>query len=697
MCGICGTLLNDPERLGDKAQLERMTEALRHRGADHQGVAVGPGYGLGASRLAIFDVNPRAHQPLVSADGALTLVFNGAIYNFPELRRDLEERGHHFRTRGDAEVVLHLYEEKGVRSLEDLRGMFALAIYDRREGCLFAARDRFGQKPFFYTETEGDFVFASEIKPLLLHGGMRAFPDHQALCHYLSLGYVPGEATAFTGIKRLPPAHYLLWRRGHSSFGSLRSPSEVGDTPLGSPLGMEGVGEGDTPFESRGHSPGAGSCGRISVRRYWSALVRDYGRKPSFKSKLEQDLSRELLECLREAVRLRLRSDVPLGILLSGGVDSSAVAALAAAEGDKPPRTYSIGFSADDRDYDELPWAGRVAGLLGTRHRENRLEADVVTSLPRIVRHLEEPFADSSAIATDAVAQMAAREVKVVLTGDGGDECFAGYLRYGASRAADILRIWIPRFLMSTAARAGQWGARFLGSSSGIGYGERIARFLRHACEPTPERYYSWVTCLDREKKSSILTPEFFAATRDAWRSSARSDPAFRFFHSAWSAATNRDPLDRLLYIDRSHYLPSDLLVKMDRMCMAWSLEARSPFLDHELFEFAATIPAALKLKGLFGGKHILKKSLQDILPPGILKRRKHGFGVPIDRWLRQGPLHDFTREILLDRVTKERGIFDIRSLEGLIEDHSASRHNAHHQIYALLMLELWFREFIEF
>ena len=633
MCGICGDIFVDQGRAGDGAIVARMTAALRHRGPDHEGVLVGRGFGLGASRLSILDLSAAANQPLSNEDGTIHLVFNGEIYNFRALRAALEEKGHVFRSNCDAEAVVHLFEQKGVDCLADLRGMFALAIFDEKTRTLFAARDRLGKKPFYYRHgAGGGLLFASEIKSLAEHPDFAPEPDHDALREYLSLGYVPGEATAFRGVRRLAPAHYMVWKEG-----------------------------------------------RLSVRRYGRVDRRDPIDVEALGG--ERGVARALREKIGEAVRMRLVSDVPLGVLLSGGIDSSGVAALAAEGGGAPPRTFSIGF--EEADYNELPHAERVASLLGTRHTSRAVRPDAAEILPKVVRHLEEPFADSSALATWCAAELASESVKVVLNGDGGDETFAGYLRYAAhclvERAA-----FLPSALRTLAGRAGLAALRGRAGSA-VGFGERLKRALKHAGEPAEERYFHWVCCFGKAEMDRLLSEDLDGGAEE----SSDEAPGMLRIRSAWRASTSRQNLDRLLDVDLATYLPGDLLVKMDRMCMAWSVEARSPLLDHELLEFAARIPPGLKLRPPLGTKHILRKAFEEILPPAVLGRPKAGFGVPIDAWLR-GPLRDFVRDILLGQTTRARGLFDLAAAETLLGDHLSGRRNWEHDLWAILMFQLW-------
>jgi asparagine synthase (glutamine-hydrolysing) len=378
-------------------------------------------------------------------------------------------------------------------------------------------------------------------------------------------------------------------------------------------------------------------------------------------------------------VRIRLESDVPLGVLLSGGVDSSCVTALAAKLAGADLRTFSIGF--EEEDYNELPQAERVASFLNTRHTQKVVRPDAAELLPKLVQHLEEPFADSSALATFCAAELAAKKVTVVLNGDGGDESFAGYVRYRAHRLAACAR-FLPTRIRNLAAALGQ---RLCAGQAGSARGLRtkLQRFMAHAAEPAVERYFHWMSTFEEDAIRGLVGDQFPKAS------------PINLFYRAWESAGNVDPLSRLLQIDLSTYLPGDLLVKMDRMCMAWSIEARSPFLDHMLMEFAARIPSHLKLNGFFGAKEILKRAFRNEVPPWFLNQRKAGFGVPIDQWLRTD-LRDFAYDVLLGQRGRSRGLLQPEAVRALLDDHASGRANYHHQIWSLLMLELWFREFID-
>lgn len=604
MCGICGKIASDSRAPVDEGLVRKMVERLRHRGPDDHGTASG----LGHARLSILDLTGAARQPMANEDENLLLVFNGAIYNFEELRANLETRGHRFRSSSDSEVVLHLYEEHGVRCLDRLRGMFAFAIYDRRNHTLFAARDRVGKKPLLYAQTNDALVFASEFRALLADPAIETEPDPEAIDVYLSYQYIPAPLTAYKGIRKLPPAHYMLY-----------------------------------------------SNGKLDLRRYWRL------------NRVESvDATEEALrEKLEEAVRIRLKSDVPLGVLLSGGLDSSAVAAYARRHVPGRLKTFSIGF--EEPAYNESIYAKAVAEHLDTDHTDFTVKPDAVSIVPELVRHYGEPFADSSAIPCFHLARLASQEVKVVLGGDGGDESFAGYDRYRAMAAADRLC-----FFSSAATRLLGKGITRLAKP-----GSKVDRFFRHAAEPPVQRYFHWICYVDDALKEKLYTGDF-KAHRPGW---SRLTEAYR----------TSNALDRILDVDLETYLPGDLLVKMDIALMAHGLEGRSPFLDHELMEFAASIPSHQKLKR-FRTKHILKEAMKPLLPDRIVNRRKKGFGVPIDLWLRN-ELKEMVYDVLTGPRASQRGWFNINEVRSLLDAHMTGRLNLHREIWALLMLELWFMD----
>ncbi len=625
MCGIVGAVhLTGAEPTPEL--LRRMTATLRHRGPDDEGVWTGGAVGLGMRRLAVIDLSPRAAQPMANEDGSLRLVFNGEIYNFQALRAELEARGHVFRSGGDAETVLHLYEQHGTDCLRFLRGMFAFALWDEDRRSLFLARDRLGKKPLVYYQDDAVFLFASEPKALLQHPRVRAEADPEALHHFLAWGYVPAPRSAFRGIRKLPPAHFLVVR-----------------------------------------------AGQASLARYWSL------RYTPKRTEDEATLAEELEARLAEAVRLRLISDVPLGALLSGGVDSSTVVALARRFTSGPLSTFSVGF--EQPEYDELEHARAVARHLATDHHQVVVKPDVVRLLPRLVWHYGEPFADSSAVPTMALCESARDLVTVALSGDGGDEAFLGYDRYRAARLAE----WPDRMPLAV-RRALAGAAGRLPAASPKSRTTRLRRFLETLPLDPRRRYARWMAVLDEPARRDLYTTDFAARV-------AGIDPV-RDLEVAWEASDAPTFVEAAAHVDVTRYLPDDLLVKMDIASMAASLEVRSPFLDHEVVEFAARLPAGMKLRGL-AAKHLLKRVMRDALPPGILRRPKMGFGAPIEHWLRH-ELRATAFDLLLDARARDRGYFRPEVVRRYLEDHVGGRAARHQALWSLLVLEAWHRIFID-
>ncbi len=629
MCGICGWIeLQGKSDIGwSTALFEPMNAALAHRGPDDHGAVVFDDAVLGMTRLSIIDIEG-GQQPIANQAETCWIVFNGEIYNFVDLRDELKRRGHRFRSRSDTEVVLCAYEEWGVDCVKRLRGMFAFAIYDGRKRAelrLFLARDRLGKKPLYYHQDANRLVFGSEIKAMLAHPGVRAIVNRAVMPLYLAYGYVPSPLTFFENIHELPPGH-MLWVEGDQT----------------------------------------------AIRRYWSA-PREPVDAPRF---FESEYIQQVRERFEEAVRLRLTSDVPLGAFLSGGVDSAAVVAVMTRLIGGPVRTFSIGF-ADEPSFNELPFARRVARQFGSDHHELIVQPDAVELLPKLVWHYDQPFADSSALATYWVARLAQAHVKVVLTGDGGDELFAGYERFAAARLAEYYRR-APRCVQDAVNRL----ARFWPESTAYDdLARRVKRFVGSAALPLPERYLEWV---------GIFTPE---ALRQLITDTVEIDPVAHF-RGYFSGRAGADPIDELLAVNLSSYLPGDLLVKSDRMTMAHSLEARCPFLDHRLLEYASRIPTSLKLKGMTT-KYVLKRAFEGLLPSEILWRKKHGFGVPVGRWFRAG-LRDFLCDHLLSPTALRRGYFDEQALRRLVGEHLGGERDHGHRLWALLTLEIWHRQFID-
>ncbi|HEY3488882.1 MAG TPA: asparagine synthase (glutamine-hydrolyzing) [Candidatus Deferrimicrobiaceae bacterium] len=628
MCGIFGVVYADPAREAEPALLERMAAVLHHRGPDHTGVWTRGNVGLGHTRLSIIDLSPSGAQPMTNEDGSVRVTFNGEIYNYRELRKWLVGRGHAFRSNTDTEVLVHLWEEHGPSCVDSLRGMFAFAVWDDRRKALFLARDRAGKKPLFYAALPDRFLFASEIKAILQDPAFRAEPDIASIHHYLAYQSVPAPYCAFKGIRKLSPAHRLLIR-----------------------------GNAGTP------------------ERYWKLSYADKIRVEGEKGLAS--LREEIVERLRESVRIRLMSDVPLGAFLSGGLDSSLVTALMAGLTNAPVKTFSIGF--DEPEYDELPYARMVAKRYGTEHHEFVVRPDARSIFPELVWHYNEPFADSSAIPTWYVCKLARRHVTVVLNGDGGDENFAGYPRYG-NEGDYALRGGLR------AALSGWFGPRgklalFSGPAS------RMGETVRRLSALTQRRllYYRRITHFSEYYKADLYTPEMKTATRGLFSVDLMLD--------RYRAAAGADFLDATMGLDFDQYLPDTLMPKVDIASMAHSLEARSPFLDHEFMEFAARIPSGLKLADGVG-KRILKAASEPLLPHEVIYRKKMGFGVPVDHWFRN-ELKDMTRDILLSPRATSRGYFRKAYVESMLDRHQRGE-NWQYLIWNLLMLEMWHLMFID-
>jgi asparagine synthase (glutamine-hydrolysing) len=627
MCGICGKIYFDPEHLATEQEVLQMSHTLAHRGPDGEGVWANGHVGLAHRRLAIIDLRAVAAQPMSNADGSVWITFNGEIYNFRELRADLEARGYRFRTQSDTEVIIYAYEAYGRDCLARLRGMFAFAIWDARTRVLLLARDRVGKKPLFYWIGRDRLLFASEIKALLADRAVPLAPDPRAIDHFLALHYVPAPSTAFQGIYKLPAAHWLEVRNG-----------------------------------------------QIETGRYWKLR---YTPKQHL---TEQDAMAELRWRLAEAVRLRLVSDVPLGAFLSGGIDSSAVVAYMAQETASPVRTFAVGF--EENAFDERPFARMVAEHYGTDHTELVVKAPVTDILPRLVWHYDEPFGDSSAVPSYAIAALTRQYVTVVLNGDGGDENFAGYDRYFMHRML-CHGDKVPRQVWRTVAALTRrlpvaWHHHVL-------Y-KHLAKAAELLAQVPERRYVWWFGLCTPEERHHLYTAAFRATI-------GRSDPE-ALFVEVFGQSDAEDWTDAALAADVQLYLADDLLVKMDRATMAHSLEARSPFLDHSLMEFVASLPAHFKLAGR-NKKYLLKAALRGVLPDVILDRPKMGFAAPIAHWFRD-ELREMAYDVLLSPTTLQRGYFRKQAMAQLLDEHCAGRQNHAETLWQLLVLELWHRTFID-
>ncbi len=614
---------------------------LVHRGPDDGAVHHDPHAALGFRRLSIIDL-AGGRQPLSNENGTIWTVFNGEIYNYPALRHRLEAKGHTLRSSGDSEVLVHLYEDLGTEMFSLLRGMFALAIWDARRQSLVLARDRMGQKPLVYRQTEGRLIFASELKALL------ALPEDQvprrvdpiALDHYLALGYIPQPLTILEGVRKLPPAHYAEWRDGS-----------------------------------------------LNIKRYWNPDWNHERARP-----IGEDVE-ELRSTLADAVQEQMLADVPLGAFLSGGVDSTIIVGLMRRFSNRPVKTFAIGFP--DPKYDETNYALMAARHLGTEHETFIVEPRAWETLPELAWHFDEPFADSSALPTWHVSRETRRAVTVALTGDAGDELFGGYERYRALGLTELFR----RMPRNSRRIIGTLLRRMVGDSAhSKSPRRRLERLVENLELPFQDRYLTWMTTFGESSRLSLYSSEqldlLAAATAD--RSAGEVVEPANVLAAAFAQASRRDPMTQAMVADMLTYLPGDLLVKVDLASMALSLECRGPFLDHRVVELAAAMPLERKLDVVTGrSKKILKNAFAELLPPAVKSRSKMGFGAPISAWFR-GELKRELEEVLLDPVSLGRGLFRPAEIERLVYEHIQGRREHSHRLWALLMLELWFRRHLD-
>jgi asparagine synthase (glutamine-hydrolysing) len=625
MCGIVGIVERDLNRPVAAADLDRMVRMLHHRGPDEEGSITLPGVGLGMRRLAIVDL-AGGQQPILNETGDVKIVANGEIYNFRALREELEAHGHRFRSRNsDIEVLVHAYEQWGEQFLPRLRGMFALAIWDGRTRTLIAARDRAGEKPLYWTETGHGLLLASEVKALLVRDEVSRELDPIALDQFLTYEYVIAPRTILKGVHKLPPAHYLKYRDGG-----------------------------------------------VSVQRYWDAAsvpVRDWK---------DDEAAEALREALRKAVASQLMADVPLGAFLSGGIDSSSVVALMSQASPQPVNSFSIGFA--DGTYNELPYAREIAALFSTNHRERTVTPALDDMFERLVVHLDEPFADTSLFPTFSVSQLAREHVKVVLSGDGGDELFGGYDAYQAQALASKLG-WMGDALMPALAGV---AAALPPTGKKKGLVNKVKRFSAGAATaPADLGHYRWMVYLNARDKAQLYATGL--------RDSLGAADVYAPVRDVLGRFSQDDVLNRQLYADLSLYLADDILVKVDRMSMATSLETRAPFLDADLMELAFSMPGHLKIRN-GERKWILKRAMRDVLPESILNRRKEGFSIPMKNWLRR-ELQPLMRDLLSrDRVAR-RGLFDPDAVQQLVDMHAEGRENHAHTLFPLMVFERWATE----
>jgi asparagine synthase (glutamine-hydrolysing) len=625
VCGIVGIVVGPGGAPPDEAVAHAMNAAITHRGPDDEGIyRDGPAL-LGMRRLSIIDL-PGGHQPVRNEDGTLAAVFNGEIYNFRELRAELLDRGHRFATSSDTEVIVHGYEEWGDGCFARLDGMFGIALWDTRARALILARDRFGEKPLFYAHEpqesggSGRLLFASELKSLLAVPAFRPTVAEEAVRGYVSFGYVPSPGSIFRGVLKLPPGHYLRY-----------------------------------------------ADGRADLRRYYRL---DLAPK---RLHSEAEAEEELASLLHQAVKSRLTSDVPFGAFLSGGLDSSVVVALMSRHLRRPVRTFSIGFR--EESHNELGDARRVARHLQTEHHELVVEPDAVETLHQLVWHLDEPFADASAVPTFLVAKLARAHVKMVLTGDGGDEAFAGYDRYLRFLALERLGALRP-----LAGRAVTLAARLFPSARG----HRLRQIGERLSQPFPDSYLSGLALTRADVAEQILG--------DAVRPNGAGH--YDGLAAAVGAAAGLSALDRCVAIDFASYLPDDILVKLDRTAMANSLEGRAPFLDHRLVGFAARLPANLRVRGQ-RGKHLLRRVAARWLPREVLDKRKKGFGIPLDRWFR-GPLAPLAADLFASRAFRERGLLQPVAARRYLDHHRRGDADYGEVLWLMISLELWARRYLD-
>ena len=624
MCGIAGLIGAEHSYIADASDVHRMCQTLVHRGPDDEGIfAEGPA-GLGMRRLSIIDLST-GHQPIHNEEQNIWVVFNGEIYNFPELRQELEGKGHRFYTNSDTEVIVHSYEEYGADCVQKLHGMFAFALWDQREQKLLLARDRFGKKPLYYALHDGRLFFGSEIKALLAVAPELGSTDSEGLLSFFYFGYIPEPLTAFSRIRKLPAAHLLEFHKGH-----------------------------------------------IRTRKYWELPA--YG---VYEPASETECLEELEQRLTEAVRKRLISDVPLGALLSGGVDSSAMVALMSRVSTKQVKTFSIAFSKED--FNEAGHARVVARQFGTEHHELLVDPQIEETAHMLTRSMEEPFGDSSMVPTYHVCRLARQHVTVALAGDGGDELFAGYDRYRSYMRRRLLRVFPPG--------AGWLYRRYVHERIPAEW--RGRRFMYNLSLPSQERYLDAVTTLSVcERDRSVFSSEFLA-----WADRQRSP--VDIFRRYLADSPTSDPLSEVQYLDAKTYLCGDILTKVDRMSMATSLEVRAPFLDHTLAEWAAKLSPQWKMR--FGQpKYILKKLAEKLgVPKQVLYRRKQGFAMPLVHWFRESPSPALL-DILQEPKTLQRGYFSADGLRRRLQEHRSGVRDRSWEIWQILIFELWHRNFLE-
>lgn len=631
MCGITGWANLDsrtPPPEGARQLLHSMCERMVHRGPDSEGLLVSTGVALGMRRLAIIDL-VTGEQPAYNEDKSVAVILNGEIYNYRELRKDLENRGHCFKSQSDTEVLPHLYEEYGEAMVERLNGMFAFALWDSRRRRLFIARDRFGEKPLYWGVFDNKLLFASEPKVLLAHPGVKGSLNLQALRQYLSFDYVPAPLSIYQGINKLPAAHILTLENGE-----------------------------------------------IDTRSYWCLSYKTKQPPPN-----EGEAAEHLRELLAESVRMRLVSDVPLGVLLSGGVDSSTIAALAVRASSEAVKTFSISFA--ESSFDESLYARAVAKFLGTDHHEERLSANLAANLVgEIGSWMDEPFSDPSLVPTYLLSRFTRKHVTVALGGDGGDELFAGYPMYRGHRVADLYSR-VPGFLRSGLIEP---LVHLLPvKTKNLSFDYKATRFITGSKYDRVARHHVWFGSFTPDEQETLLTPEVLRES---------DGDIYRDARAMWDECDSSDVVERMQSLDTRLYLAEDILTKVDRASMSVSLEVRAPFLDPRVAEFAASLPANYKLRGR-KTKYILKRAIEDFLPPFVTRRTKKGFGVPVAQWLKE-KLRPLARDLLSPDRVRRAGVFNPDYVTKLQDEHERGVANHRKLLWTLLMFELWHESFIE-
>lgn len=628
MCGIAGWInLKNKSSQNDEAVLHLMCERMKHRGPDSEGLWTDETVALGMRRLSVIDLHT-GEQPVYSEDRSIVVVMNGELYNFREVRASLEKRGHKFETQTDTEILPHLYEEYGEAMLEHINGMFAFALWDKRKQKLLIARDKFGEKPLYYGVFDNKLIFASEPKVLLANPSVKPEINLDSLRSYLSFDYVPAPNSIYKGISKLPAAHFLTVEKGE-----------------------------------------------IRTRRYWNLSWQKKETK-SLESSAE-----ELRELLADAVRMRLVADVPLGILLSGGVDSSTVAAFATQFSSEKVKTFSIGFEEDS--FDESKFARQVATHLNTEHYEEKLSVERAADLiSEIGTWLDEPMSDGSLIPTLLLSKFVRKHVTVALGGDGGDEIFAGYPMYFAHKVANIYN-GIPGVLRNNLIEPVVNNLPV--SNKNLSFDYKAKRFVRASKYDLVTRHHSWFGSFSIDEQSKLLSKDVLANT---------SNDIYKGAKDLLEICDAENDIEKMQFLDINFYMAEDILTKVDRASMAVSLEVRAPFLDSRVAEFAAQIPLEYKLKGN-KGKHILKKAMEPFLPKNILHRPKKGFGIPIAEWLK-GRLNPLMHELLDEKRLKEQGLFDEKFVKKLIKEHETNAASHHKQLWTLLVFQLWYDNFLK-